>query len=351
METENIGNSPFLDILVDIYRRPDGSLGHRGHCRLTHTHTPISTSTSSPIITYSINKLYYLPWCTAPEFSVKRSLQAEIVLLRDVFKQNGYNDRQVHRIFNRRPHLGQPDNSNSVAFLPIFGLTFNLISRVLVRHNVESVGLPRMTFSSLLRPVENNLGIRTPGVYRIPYEWSRFYIGQTGRSVNVWLKEHQRQICLERPEKSAVAEYSIGQGHRIQFHNTSTLTTTWTTLLGRLFRLISISQYELRGWFLSHKIMEASYLLPKHFLDITAGPLVYAAPVALTALAPRLLKPPPQRLPIPQFLVVLSFTYIQKPLPDILRQLSVGLPATYSKRLPPPSLPYLILLLRFSYSL
>jgi hypothetical protein len=51
------------------------------------------------------------------------------------------------------------------------------------------------------------------------------YIVQTSRSVDIRLKEHQRHIRLEHPDKTAVAEHSIDQGHRIQFHYTSILAT------------------------------------------------------------------------------------------------------------------------------
>jgi hypothetical protein len=49
------------------------------------------------------------------------------------------------------------------------------------------------------------------------------YIGQTGRSIETRVKEHQRHIRIAHPEKSAVAEHSINLGHRIQLHNTSIL--------------------------------------------------------------------------------------------------------------------------------
>lgn len=39
------------------------------------------------------------------------------------------------------------------------------------------------------------------------------------------LKENQRHIRLEHQDKSAVAGHSVDLGHRIQFHNTSLLTT------------------------------------------------------------------------------------------------------------------------------
>jgi hypothetical protein len=51
------------------------------------------------------------------------------------------------------------------------------------------------------------------------------YIWQTSRSVDIRLKEHQPHIRLEHPDKSAVAEHSIDQGHHIQFHGSSILAT------------------------------------------------------------------------------------------------------------------------------
>jgi hypothetical protein len=59
----------------------------------------------------------------------ERRLQVELVVLKDVFKENGYNDRQIHRALNRRPHLPQPDNEpHSVSFLPFVRTIFNRMS-------------------------------------------------------------------------------------------------------------------------------------------------------------------------------------------------------------------------------
>jgi hypothetical protein len=113
--------------------------------------------------------------------------------------------------------------ANSVAILPFVGTILNSISRALARHNIKSVGSPLMKLSNLLCPVKDNLGLRTPGVCRIPFECGRVYIGQTVCSVDIRLKEHQRHIRLKHPDKLAIAEHSIDQGHRIQFHNSSIL--------------------------------------------------------------------------------------------------------------------------------
>jgi hypothetical protein len=61
------------------------------------------------------------------------------------------------------------------------------------------------------------------------------HTGQTGRSVDIRLKEHQRYIRPEHTDKSAVAENSFDQGHRIQFHSASILATK-TRYMDRIIR-------------------------------------------------------------------------------------------------------------------
>jgi len=61
--------------------------------------------------------------------------------------------------------------------------------------------------------VKDALGLRTPGIYSIPSECGRVYIGQSGRSIQTQIKEHNRLIRLAQPDKSAVAEHSINHDH------------------------------------------------------------------------------------------------------------------------------------------
>jgi hypothetical protein len=167
METESEGHLTFLDI--DIYRRPDGSLDHRVYRKTTHTNLYLNAgshnhpSSKQAVLSTLVNR--------ARALCDQESLHAELVFLKDVFRQNGYNDRQIHRVLNRRPNISHPeDNPDSVAFLPYVGSIFNRISRVLSRRNIKSLGLPPKKLSGFLRPVKDNLGLRTQGVYRIPCE-------------------------------------------------------------------------------------------------------------------------------------------------------------------------------------
>jgi hypothetical protein len=58
------------------------------------------------------------------------------------------------------------NNPSSIAILPYAGSVFNRINRVLAKHNIISVCLPHKNISNFLQLVQNNLGFRTPGVYR-----------------------------------------------------------------------------------------------------------------------------------------------------------------------------------------
>ena len=49
--------------------------------------------------------------------------------------------------------------------------------------------------------------------YRIPCEWGKVYIGETGRPMQDIIKEHDRNIRFARTQTSAVSEHSHNTGH------------------------------------------------------------------------------------------------------------------------------------------
>jgi hypothetical protein len=144
---------------------------------------------------------------------------------KDTFKWNGYGDRQIlYAIDPAKRAAATPEKPTSVAFLPFVNTTFNRISRMLFRH-IKSVGLPQRKIASFLRPFKDDLRLKTPGVYSIPCECGQVYIGQTSCSIDTRIKKHHWHNRLAHPHKSAVAEHSITQGHRIQLQYTKILFT------------------------------------------------------------------------------------------------------------------------------
>ena len=96
---------------------------------------------------------------------------------------------------------------------------------MLAKHNIKSVALPHRKIASYLPPFNKALGLRTPGIYRIPCECGTVYIGQSGRTVQHRIKEHSRHIKLDQPNKSAVAEHSMNLDHKIKFQDTKLVST------------------------------------------------------------------------------------------------------------------------------
>jgi hypothetical protein len=86
------------------------------------------------------------------------------------------------------------DIPTSTAYIPYTQTTFGRLSRMLAKHNIKSVALPLRKIFSHLPTVKDALGLRTPGIYSIPCECSRVYIGQTGRLVQLRIKERTRHI-------------------------------------------------------------------------------------------------------------------------------------------------------------
>lgn len=154
------------------------------------------------------------------------SLPQELDFLTTVFKQNGYNDRQIERAMKSTRQTPEPEKKpTSIAYIPYINNIYGRLSRMLLKYNIKSVALPHRKVASYLPPVKDAIGLKAPGIYRIPCECGMVYIGQSGRSIDRRLKEHERHIRLLQPDKSAVAEHSLEHDHIIRWQDTKILSS------------------------------------------------------------------------------------------------------------------------------
>jgi hypothetical protein len=108
----------------------------------------------------------------------------------------------------------------------VYDGTTNKISRLLFKYDIRTINVPAKKTCHMLRPVKDDPGLKIPGVYGIPYECGKTYIGQTKRTIEKRRKEHIRQLRLGQPDKSAVAQHALETGHKIEFNNTCRLART-----------------------------------------------------------------------------------------------------------------------------
>jgi hypothetical protein len=199
METE--GYLLFLNI--DVYRRPDHSLGHTICRKPTHTNILLNARSSKQAF---LSTLVHRATTFCDLDSLHQSL--------DTFQHNGYSSQKILQALNP-PETVPPSrrqDRTSVTFLPFVGTTLNCVSKELSKHNN-----PPRKFGAFVQHINDKMTKKSADVYSIPCKC--VYFGQTGRSIETGVKEHHWNIHLYHRNKST----SINLCHTIQLQNTSIL--------------------------------------------------------------------------------------------------------------------------------
>jgi len=143
---------PFLDI--DIYRKTDGSLGHKVYWKPTHTNLYLHQKSHH----HPANKQTVLASLIhrAKSLCDQDSLTQKLVFLTTVFKDNGYSPQQIRRGMQPVTRTTKTnDKPTSTAYIPYTQTTYGRLSRMLAKHNIKSVALPPRKIFNYLPPVKN----------------------------------------------------------------------------------------------------------------------------------------------------------------------------------------------------
>jgi len=95
----------------------------------------------------------------------------ELEFLTTVFKNNSYSNQKIRGAMQpTKQTTKSKDKSTTTAYIPYTASAYGRLSRMLAKHNIKSAALPPRKIASYLPPVKDALGLKTPGIYRIPCE-------------------------------------------------------------------------------------------------------------------------------------------------------------------------------------
>ena len=183
----------------------------------------------------------------AIKISNTEHLEAKKEHLHNMFLSNGYDPNQIRRAFSKTEksrHLKEKKVGDHKAFLPYIQGVMDMIAKHLKKKSIDSVFSPLNNIRKLLKTVKDPTDPSLKkGVYMIPCECGKAYIGETGRSIKTRVKEHYADIRLNRTQKSALAQHSHGTKHPIRIEDMKVLAHVDNWSLRRIREAIEIVKH------------------------------------------------------------------------------------------------------------
>ena len=224
VEIETNGQLPFLDLL--LRREEDGSISTSVYRKPTNTDRYLDFSSHHPqahkaaVVRTLMNRAKVLPSSvlahTDEEVQVTAALQSSGYPLRFIQKSSTP---------TARVPIADATHTSSITLPYIKGVS-EAIRRILAPLCVRTSFRPAHTLRKVLVHVKDSIPPeqRSGVVYRIPCsECPKEYIGQTGRSLMQWIKEHRRALTTGNCVTSAAAEHALTTNHAINWDHATVI--------------------------------------------------------------------------------------------------------------------------------
>ncbi|KAI5633592.1 hypothetical protein NE865_13694 [Phthorimaea operculella] len=184
-------------------------------------------------------------------------IDSELDHVREVLSSNGYELKQSLRIANssnkQKPHTVE----RRPIYLPfVKGVTDKIGFLLSRKFNIKTIFRPHTQIKRWLRSPKDKERLSGPGVYEIPCECGKSYIGETQRHVSTRVTEHIRSVKNRNTLQSAIAEHSLDSdaNHYIRFDKAAVLAREKFFVPRKIREAIEISRRPNfnrdSGWFL-----------------------------------------------------------------------------------------------------
>ena len=219
-ERESEAQLAFLDVLVT--QNPDRTLATNVYRKPTHTDRYLDFHSHHPIA-HKIAVIRTLNHRTKNLPSTPTPIAHEEQRVAQALKKNGYPKKLVEWQPHHTPPSQDTTPPNAYVTIPYVKNTSEVIRRILTPLGIKTSFQPTNTLRQVLIrpknpvPKENRSGV----VYQIPCSrCPQTYIGQTGRTLEQRLKEHQQAVRDRNTSTSALADHVCSTGHPVDWSKT-----------------------------------------------------------------------------------------------------------------------------------
>ena len=229
VEHEENGSLPFLD--VNVINNGGGAYEFQVYRKDAITNLMIKPNSSvEPNMYKGVFKGFL---ARAVRICSAQYLQQEVDLLVEIFKENGYEEKELRRLSDE--YLSRRDRVNSTTardeqckryvkmpFVPGLGPK---IRKVLKKRGIKTFFTAAPSLKDILCRHKTTLPPNSyPGVYSVSCECGTKYIGESKKKISTRMKQHERDIFHGRWKNSGISEHASRCQKNVIFEDVKTIT-------------------------------------------------------------------------------------------------------------------------------